>query len=193
MAVVGRPFLLAIDWTFGAVHVQNHPPMRGVSHGPLHPGSIEMRESFHVLLVGQHLSLKSAHGVGAGRRLLRGLAAGDHSHGRVPSQPVCIVGIFIARQAAVHRLAQQRHQEVLYVASIPTFLQVAGSSLGQSQGIVQLATRQQPAIRGESGTVELQAYAGIKMDFQRLLCPFTHEVPPSLSSHGRPYPSVAVG
>src|SRR5262245_32580430 len=85
MAVVGRFSLLAIDRTFGAVHVQNHPSMRGVSHGPLHPGSIEMRESFHILLVGQYLGLESAQGVGAGRRLLRGLAAGDHSHGRVPS------------------------------------------------------------------------------------------------------------
>jgi hypothetical protein len=112
MAVVGRSFWLAIDRTFAAVHVQNNPSMRGVSHGPLHPGSVEMPESFHVLLLGQHLSLESAHGVGAGRRLLRGLAAGDHSHGRVPSQPICIVDIFIVRQAAVHRLAQQRHQAV---------------------------------------------------------------------------------
>jgi hypothetical protein len=152
-----------------------------------------MRESFHVLLLGQHLSLESTHGVGAGRRLLRGLAAGDHLHGPVPSQLVCVVGIFITRQAAVHRLAQQRHQGVLYVASIPALLQVAGCGLGQSQGIVQLATRQQPAIRGESGAVEPQPYAGIEMDSQRLLCTFTHEVPPSLPSHGRSYPSIAAG
>ncbi len=43
--------------------------MRGMSHGFLHPSGVEMSESFHMLLLGEHLGLESAQGVRAGRLL----------------------------------------------------------------------------------------------------------------------------
>jgi hypothetical protein len=66
MAVIGCPFLRSIDRALGTVHVQDHPPMRGMRHGFLHPSGVEMSESFYILLSGEYLSLESAQGVRAG-------------------------------------------------------------------------------------------------------------------------------
>jgi hypothetical protein len=69
VAVIGCPFLRSIDRALGTVPVQDHAPMRGMSHGCLPPGGVEMRESVHVLFLGEHLGLESAQGVRAGRLL----------------------------------------------------------------------------------------------------------------------------
>jgi hypothetical protein len=69
MAVIGCPLLLSIDRVLRTVHVQDHTPIRGMRHGFLHPTGFEMHESFHVLLLGEHLGLESAQGVRAGRLL----------------------------------------------------------------------------------------------------------------------------
>ena len=61
--------LLSIDRALGTVHVQDYPPMRGMSHGFLHPSGVEIRESLHILLLGEHLGLESAQGVRASRLL----------------------------------------------------------------------------------------------------------------------------
>ena len=59
------------------------------------------------------------------------------------------VGILVACQTTVHRLSEKAHQSVLHVTTAPTLLQTLTRRLRQSQCIIQLATGQQPSVRGD--------------------------------------------
>ena len=48
-----------------------------------HPSAIDFRKGFEVVLDGQHLGLKSTHGVGAGGILLVDRLSGDPPHRRI--------------------------------------------------------------------------------------------------------------
>jgi hypothetical protein len=80
---ISRSFLPAMYRTLGAVHVQDDAPVSGAGHPLLHPPGVEVCESPQVLRAGQHLGLKAAHAVGAGRRLVGPPPARDDAHGRV--------------------------------------------------------------------------------------------------------------
>ena len=150
----------------------------GVSHGLLHPMSVQLGQSVQILVLGEHLSLETAHSIAAGGMALRVSPSNGDSHGRVLGQPFGIVGVLVTRQTAVHRLPEQGHQLMLHVATGATFLQVTGGPLRQSLGFVHITGRQQPSVGGDGGASKLHLHAAIKSDFQRRVGAFTRQVPP---------------
>ena len=111
VTVVRRSLLFSMYRTLRTVHVQDHPPVRCVRHRPVHPLSVHSAQPFDIAVLGKHLGLEPAHGVGAGGRSLRTTSpSNDDPHRRVLGQPFSVVGILVARQTTVHRLPEKAHQ-----------------------------------------------------------------------------------
>ena len=121
----------------GIPHIgQDHPPVRRAGHSSVHPLSVQSAQPFHVAVLGEHLGLEPAHGVGAGRWSVYASVSNDYPHRRIVGQPFSIVGILVAYQTTVHRLPEKAHQSVLHVTTAPTLLQTFIRRLRQSQGII---------------------------------------------------------
>ena len=81
VTVVRRSLLFSMHRTLRTVHVQDHPPVRRVRHRSVHPLSVHSAQPFHVAVLGKHLGLEPAHGVGAGGRSFRTTSpSNDHTH-----------------------------------------------------------------------------------------------------------------
>ena len=160
------------------VHVQDHPPVRRAGYSSVHPLSVQSAQPLHVAVLGEHLGLEPAHGVGAGRWSVYASVSNDYPHRRIVDQPFSIVGILVACQTTVHRLPEKAHQSVLHVTTAPTLLQTFIRRLRQSQCIIQLATGQQPSVRGDGGAVKLQPYTSVETERGTGVGAFTHWVPP---------------
>ena len=144
--------------------------MRRAGHCSVHPRSVQSAQPFHVAVLGKHLGLEPAHGVGAGSRSLRTTSpSNDYPHRRIVGQPFSVVGILVACQTTVHRLPEKAHQSVLHVTTAPTLLQTFIRRLRQSQGIIQLAAGQQSGVRGDSGATKLQPYTSVETELGGLM------------------------
>ena len=160
------------------VHVQDHPPVRRAGHSSVHPLSVQSAQPLHVAVLGKHLGLEPAHGVGACRRSVYASFSNDYPHRRIVGQPFSIVGILVACQTTVHRLPEKAHQSVLHVTTAPTLLQTLLRRLRQSQCIIQLATGQQSGVRGDGSAAKLQPYTAVETERGTGVGAFTHWVPP---------------
>ena len=140
VTVVRRSLLFSMYRTLRAVHVQDDTAVSRAGHSSGHPLSVQSAQPFHVAVLGKHLGLEPAHGVGARGRSFRTTSpSNDHTHRRIVGQPFSVVGILVARQTTVHRLHGKAHQSMLHVTTAPALLQ---KLLRQSQCIVQLAAGQ---------------------------------------------------
>lgn len=84
-------------------------------------------------------SLKRAQRVGAGRLPHKGPASDYGLHRAVWGRPLGIVGVLIAHQTVVDRLAQQRRQMMLEVSTPSGILETATGRNRQTQCILQRA------------------------------------------------------
>ena len=179
MTVVRCSLLVSMYWTLRTVHVQDHPPLRRAGHSSVHPLGVQSAQPFYFAVLRKHLGLEPAHGVGAGGRSLRTISpSNDYPHRRIVGQPFSVVGILVARQTTVHRLPEKAHQSVLHVTTAPSLLQALIRRLRQSQRIIQLATGQQPSVRGDGSAVKLQPYTSVETKRGAGVGAFTHWVPP---------------
>ena len=152
--------------------------MRRAGHSSIHPLSVQSIQPFHVAVLGKHLGLEPAHGVGAGGRSVNVSPSNDDPHRRVLGQPFSVVGILVARQTTVHRLPEKAHQSVLHVTTAPTLLQTLIRRLRQSQRIIQLAAGQQSGVRGDGSAAKLQPYTSVETERGAGFRAFTHWGPP---------------
>ena len=178
VTVVRCSLLFSMYWAFRTVHVQDQPPVRRAGHSSVHPLSVQSIQPFHVAVLGKHLGLESAHGVGACRWSVYASVSNDYPHRRVVGQPFSIVGILVACETTVHRLPEKAHQSVLHVTTAPTLLQTFIRRLRQSQCIIQLATGQQSGVRGDGSAAKLQPYTSVETERGAGGGAFTHWVPP---------------
>ena len=153
VTVVRCSLLFSMYRTLRTVHVQDHPPVRRAGYSSIHRLSVQSAQPLHVAVLGEHLGLEPAHGVGAGRWSVYASVSNDYPHRRIVGQPFSIVGILVACQTTVHRLPEKAHQSVLHVTTAPTLLQTFIRRLRQSQCIIQLAAGQQPGVRGDGSAV----------------------------------------
>ena len=82
------------------------------------------------------------------------------------AQTVGVVDVFIAGQAAEHRLAELGEQGVSAVATRPAVGQRLTGKLAQSQSVVQFTKRQQARVGRHPRSVELQLQSGVEIDPQ---------------------------
>ena len=109
--------------------------------------------------------------------------ADDGAHRRIAGEPLGIVDVFVAGEAAVDRLAQQAQQMVADVLATTTLAEGRCGHRGQVEHIVQLAVGEQSAVGGDPRTVELELDAAVEGDPKRPVR-FTRRV-----RHPRPAPS----
>jgi len=110
------------------------------------------------------------------------LAGGQHPKRWILGQPLGVVGVLVARQAAVDRLTEKVPQRELAIVSGARIAEVMLDQRVKSKLIVQLAREQQPRIRGHRGAAELDAKLGIEREPNRATCRVTHWVVPSASA-----------
>src|SRR5438128_5851621 len=121
----------------------------------LDQGRIEASKSSVVPLLREDLGLEPVQGGGEGDTRLPPLARGQHPKRRVLGQPLGVVGVLVAGQAAVDRLADEVRQRKLPIVS------GARREVPLDQGIkaktfVQLAW-QQSSVGGDRRATEFEA------------------------------------
>ncbi len=105
VAIVRGLLLGAVHRTLGAVDIEGHAA--GPGRFALHQLRIEAREPLVVPLLSKDFRLEPVQGGGEGDTRLPPLARGQHPKRRVLGQSLGVVGVFVARQAAIDGLAEE--------------------------------------------------------------------------------------
>ena len=103
-------------------------------------------------------------------------------------EPLGIIDILIARDAAVDGLAQQVRQRKLRV--LPARIgQVLGDQFAKAQSFIQFADQNQAAVGGDARSLEIHLQRSVERELKRLILFLTHWVLTSRasSSHWNPH------
>jgi|SRR5215831_10711303 len=103
----------------------------------------------------------------------------QHPTRGVLSQSFRVVRVLVPGEPAVDRLAQQVSQRELGVASGAGIGEVSLDQRAQAKVLIQLARQQQPGIRRDRGTMELDAKLRIEREANRARFRVTHWIVPS--------------
>ena len=106
---------------------------------------------------------------------LDGLAAHNPPHGRIASETVGIVHVFIAAKASKHRLTELTRHAVPSVLAGTAVLENISGNRGQAKGIVKPPISEQPCVGGDLGTVRFLLRGGQNRP-KSLPSRFTHRV-----------------
>ncbi len=138
VAVVRRLLLRAVDRALGAIDIEDHASGEPAYRFALHDVRVEASESLIVVLLSEHLHFEPVQRGGERDAGLSSLTRGQHSKRRIHGQPLRVVGVLVARQTAIDRLAEEIHQQELAVASAARIGEV---SLDDSRGPARLMSR----------------------------------------------------
>ena len=114
--------------------------------------------------------------------LVSPLAGGENPKRGVFRQPLRVVGVRVAGQAAVDRLAEEVRQRKLPIVSGARIREVLRDQEIKAETFVQLAREQKPGIGGDGGSAELDAKLGVERELNRARFRVTHGVVPSASA-----------
>ena len=103
-------------------------------------------------------------------------------------EPLGIVDILIARNAAVDGLAQQVRQRKLRVLPVPRVGQVLGDEITEAQTFVQLAHQNQAAVGGDPRSLEIDLQRSVEGELKWPVLSLTHWVLTSGASSSRSNP-----
>jgi hypothetical protein len=143
VAVVGAALLLAVGRALAGVHVEHHDPRRTAAMHGVDPAPGQVGERGQVPRPGQPFRLEAAHLAGGGRGLPDGPVAHHPAHRGVAPQPLGVVHVLVAGEAAEHGLPQQADQGVPAVLAGARVRQCRARGGGQAKRVVELAVGQQ--------------------------------------------------
>jgi len=107
------------------------------------------------------------------------LVGGQHPKRWVFGQPLGVVGVLVAGQPAVDRLAEEVRQRKLPIVSGTGISEVLFDQGAQTKTFVHLTREQEAGIRGDRGSAELDAKLGIEREANRARSCVTHWMMPS--------------
>ena len=144
VSVVGALLLLAVYRDLGRIHVQDRPVTR--VHGFRLPDQspVESCQSGKVLLLDQHLGFEALQARGHSRPSIPDLLRTDQPKGWVLGKPLRVVEVFVARQAAVHRLPQQVGKRKLRVLATSGIGQMLLDQFSKPESLSSSRTRIRP-------------------------------------------------
>jgi hypothetical protein len=87
-------------------------------------------------------------------------------------EPLRVVDILGAGEPTEHRLAEQTAQLVARVLATAAIEELRDRHVGEPEGIIELAVREQTAVRGDLGAVELKLDSAVENGPQRQLFGF---------------------
>jgi hypothetical protein len=96
-----------------------------------------------------------AHLAGGGGIVRHGLATHHPAHGRITSQPVGVVNVFVTCQAPEHELAKLSDQPVASILAGPGVGENLSREVRQAEGIIEVPNGEQPSVGRHLRTVEL--------------------------------------
>jgi hypothetical protein len=105
----------------------------------------------------------------------------DPSHRRIAPEPVGIVHVLVAGEAPEHGLSQHPDQNMPAVPARASISQMLSRDYHQAEHVIQFAIGQQPGIRRDAGTVELQLHTAVEIEPSSVRFRFTRWV-----RHDRP-------
>ena len=160
--VVGTLFLLSVYRDLGRIHVQDRPVTR--LHGFRFPdqGSVESCQSGKVLLFGQHLGLKGLQPGSQSRTSIPDLFGTDQPEGRVLGEPLGVVEVFVASQAAIDGLPQQVGEGKLRILPSAGVGQMLFDQCSEPESLVEFAHQDQAAVGRDAGTLEFNLERALK-------------------------------
>lgn len=120
------------------------------------PRPRQIRQGGEVGLAGQHIGLEAPYLARRSGFLGHYPAASDPAHRRVMAKAVGVIDILVPGKAAEHQLPELRRQGVATVLAGPKVGQHLPGHLRQAKGIVQFPEGEQPGIRRDPRTMELQ-------------------------------------
>ena len=155
VSVVGTAFLLAMDRTLGGVHVQNDP--LGVVERFRLPDqlSVQRHQPQQVLFARRHLRLEAVQRRGQGRTAIPDLLRTHQPKRRIDRNPLGVVEVLVARQAAVDRLPQQISERELLVGALPGVAEMLVNQFSETEPFVQFANQNQATVGGDVRSLEI--------------------------------------
>ena len=120
----------------------------------------------------------SRSGPSAGGRSLSfaGLVSNNPTHGGITSKALSVVHVFITADTSKQRLAELLRHAVPSVLAGTDIVKHVSGNLAQTKGIIKLSIGEDPAIRGDLGTMKFQLQAAVKIDPQWEFSAFTRRV-----------------
>ena len=177
VAIPDRAFLLAVGRALGTVHVEDDRARGPLLMHPVDPGTRQIRQRFQIGVRRQPLGLEAPHLAARCRRTVETLTADDGPHGGVAGEPLGVVDILVAGEAAEDRLSKQPGQRVARILAAAVIEELGNRDLGEPEGGVELAVREQATVGGDPGTVEFELDSAVESGSQRQLSGFTRRVP----------------
>ena len=139
------------------------------------PGRV--RERLQVGVGRQPLGLEAPDLAARSGRTIEPVTANDRSHRRIVREPLGVVDILIAGEPTEDRLAEQTAQLVARVLATAAVEELRDRHVGEPERIIELAVREQTAVRGDLGAVEFKLDPAVEHGPQRQLFGFTRHVP----------------
>jgi hypothetical protein len=181
VAVVGRLLLRAVNWTSRTVDVDGHAP-GGWPGGLVHQVRVEPREALIVPLLREDFRFEPVERRGKRDAALPPLTRAQHPKRGILGQPLGVVRVLIAGQAAVDRLAKEVGPGEPAIASGARIGEVPLDQRAQAEALAQLAGEQQAGIGGHRRAPELHAELRVERQLDRARFRVTHRVVPSASA-----------
>ena len=151
-----------------AVHIQ-HDPLLGIDGFRLGDQfAVDAGQATEVLLLGQHLGLKGLQAGGQRRATIPSLLRTDQPERRILREPLGVVDILIARDAAVDGLAEQIGERKLGVLPAPRITQVLGDQFAEAQPFIQLAHQNEAPVGGDARSLEIDLQRSVKRELKWL-------------------------
>jgi hypothetical protein len=155
VAVVGAVLRLAVHRDLGRVKVR-HDPLRGIEGFRLDAEfAVDAGQAAEVLLLGHHLRLNRLRAGGQGGPTIPGLLGSDQPESRILREPLGVVDILIARDAAVYGPAKQTGQRELGVLPVPRTFQAPCDDVAEAQTFLQLTDQNESTIRSNARSEEI--------------------------------------
>ena len=170
-----KRFAPSVHRNLGRVHVQHYALWR-IGFSLADEFAVDAGQALEVLLLGQHLGLKSLQAGSQRRTTIPSFLGTDQPEGRILRNSLGIVDILIAGDATVDGLAQKVRQRKLGVLPMPRVGQVLGDEIAEAQAFVQLADQNQAAVGGDPRSLEIHLQRGVEGKLKWPVLSLTHWV-----------------
>ena len=105
----------------------------------------------------------------------------DQTKGRIGRETLRVVEVFVARQAAVHRLPQEIGQPELRVPSVASVVQVRSDDPRKAKAFIQLTHQDQAGVGGDARPLKRDLQKSVERELKGLGLSCTHWVSPSVA------------
>ena len=181
MPVVGAAFLLPMHRAFAGIHVEHDAVGSVAGLGLADQVAVHRHQPDEVAFMRQQLGLEPVQRGGERRAPVPPLWRTHQAERRVGGESYRVVQVFVARQAAVDRLAQEVRQPALRVQPLAGVTQVLGDDGVQTEACIQLTYQNQAGVGGDARPLKRDLQKTVEGELKWRGFFLTHRRPPILA------------